>query len=100
MTLENEFNQHLHQIGEATKKYNYNPTYFLRMLNEHGGVETAKRLLQKSGAQQGLFTLWQLGLLNESVEAAVIDKRFQSLFSKEEIAEASRRLEELGYINQ
>ena len=97
MNLEEEFNQHLHQIGEATKKHNYTPTYFIRMLEEHGGVETAKRLLQKSDAQQGLFTLWELGLLKESVEAAVINEKFQSLFTKEEIAEAHRRLEELGY---
>jgi len=92
MTLGDEFNQHLYQIGEATKKYNYNPTYFLRMLNEYGGIETTKRLLQKSDAQQGLFPHWQLSLLKEAVEAAVINTRFQSLFTNEEIAEASRRL--------
>lgn len=97
MTLEREFDQHLHQIGEATKKHNYTPTYFLRMLEEHGGLETAKRLLKKSDAQQGLFTLWELGLLKESVEAAVISDKFQPLFTKEEISEARRRLEELGY---
>jgi len=57
MTVEEEFNQHLHQIGETAKKHNYNPTYFLRMLEDHGEFETAKRLLNKSEAQQGLFTL-------------------------------------------
>lgn len=100
MTLEDEFNQHLHQIGEATKKYNYNPTYFLRMLEEYGGIETAKRLLKKSESQQGLFTLWELGILHESVEAAVISEKYQSLFSKDELAEAHRRLEELGFFNK
>lgn len=100
MTLEREFDQHLHQIGEATKKHNYTLTYFLRMLEEHGGLETAKRLLKKSDAQQVLFTLWELGLLKESVEAAVISENFQPLFTKEEILEARRRIEELGNLNQ
>ena len=63
------------------------------------GVETAKRLLQKSDAQQGLFTLYDLGLLRESVEASVINEKFQSLFTKDEIEEARRRLEELGYFD-
>jgi len=100
MTLEEDFERHLHQIGEATKKHNYTPTYFIRMLEEYGGVETAKRLLQKSDAQQGLFTLWELGLLKESVEAAVISEKFQALFTREEISEAQRRLEELGYFHK
>jgi len=100
MTLEDDFDRHLHQIGEATKKHNYTPTYFIRMLEEYGGVETAKRLLQKSDAQQGLFTLWELGLLKESVEAAVISEKYHTLFTQEEISEARRRLEELGYISK
>jgi ethanolamine utilization protein EutA (predicted chaperonin) len=100
MSLEEEFDHHLHQLGESTKKHNYIPTYFIRMLEEFGGVETAKRLLQKSDAQQGLFTLWELGLLKESVEAAVINEKFQSLFTKEEIEEARRRLEALGYFEK
>ncbi len=99
MSIDEEFDRHLHQLGEATRKHNYSPTYYIRMLEECGGVETAKRLLQKSDAQQGLFTLWELGLLKESVEAAVISEKFQALFTKEEISEARKRLEELGYFD-
>jgi len=99
MSLDEEFDRHLHQLGEATRKHNYIPTYFIRMLEEFGGVETAKRLLKKTDAQQGLFTLWELGLLKESVEAAVISEKFQALFTKEEISEARKRLEELGYFD-
>jgi hypothetical protein len=41
--------------------------------------------------------LWQLELLNQSMEALVIQERFQSLSTESAIAEARRRLEELGY---
>ena len=68
------------------------------MLAEHGGVETAKRLLAKSEPQEGLFELWRLGLLHESMEAVIWDNpRYHPLFTKDEIGEARRRLDELEY---
>ena len=98
MGLEAEFTQALEGTIEAAKKHGYIPTYFMQMLAEHGGVETAKRLLAKSEPQTGLFELWQLNLLHESMEAVICDNpRFQSLFTKEEIDEARRRLDELNY---
>jgi len=41
--------------------------------------------------------LWELGALDKSMEALVIQERFQSLFTQDEIAEAHRRLDELDY---
>ena len=41
--------------------------------------------------------LWEMKLLNQSMEALVIQERFKTLFTDTEIAEAKRRLEELGY---
>lgn len=64
---------------------------------EYGGVETASRLLAKKEPQTGLFRLWELGLLHESMEAHVVNEKFQALFTEEERAEAQRRLEDLGY---
>ena len=97
MSLDSEFTQALEGTIEAARKRGYVPTYFLQMLAEHGGVETAKRLLAKSEPQTGLFELWQLNLLHESMEAAVLQDKFHSLFTETELAEAHRRLEELGY---
>jgi len=97
MSLEAEFTQALEGTVEAAKARNYIPTYFLQMLGELGGVETAKRLLAKSEPQTGLYELWRLGLLKDSMEAVVLQDKFRSLFTPEEIAEARRRLEELGY---
>jgi hypothetical protein len=48
MGLESEFTQALEGTVEVARRRGYIPTYFTQMLNEHGGVETAKRLLAKS----------------------------------------------------
>ncbi len=97
MSLEVEFAQAMENTGETAKEFGYVPNYFIRMLAEYGAVETARRLLANSDARTGLFKLWELGLLHESMEGLVVQERFKPLFTKEEIAEARRRLEELGY---
>lgn len=71
---------------------------FRRMIEEHGAVEAAKRLLATREVQTGLMRLWELKALSKSMEAIVIQECFRPLFTDEEIAEARRRLEELGDI--
>jgi hypothetical protein len=95
--LEKEFETAMLDTYEQAKHYKYYPTYFLRMVHEHGGVGAAKRLLAAKDAQQGLFTLWELGGLEFSMEALVLQEHFQVLFTEAEIAEARRRLDKLGY---
>jgi len=98
--LEAEFEHTMRGTYEAARQRGYVATYFIQMLEEHGGVETAKRLLAKSEPQAGLFNLWELGLLKDSMEALVLQDRFKPLFSEGEIAEARRRLDELGYFKK
>jgi len=101
MTLEAQFTQALEGTVEAARTRGYIPTYFMQMLSEHGGVETARRLLAKSEPQAGLFKLWNLGILHESMEAVICDNlKYQALFTPEEIREARRRLEELNYFKK
>ena len=97
MSLEEEFTKALEGTVEAAKSKNYIPTFFIRMLAEHGGVETARRLLAHQEPQTGLFELYHRSLLHESMEAVVLRDKFRSLFTDLELAEARRRLEELGY---
>lgn len=97
MSLEEEFTRALEGTVEAAKARNYIPTYFMQMLGEHGGVETAKRLLAKPEPQTGLYELWHLDLLKDSMEAVVLQEKFRPLFTEKELIEADRRLEELGY---
>ena len=99
MKLDDQLTHELRGTYETARKRGYVATYFLQMLEEHGGKETAKRLLAKSEPQTGLFELWNLGLLHESMEAVVIQEKFKVLFTDAELAEARRRLEELGFFN-
>jgi hypothetical protein len=100
MKLDDQLTEELRGTYEAARERGYIATYFLQMLEEHGGVETAKRLLSKSEPQAGLFELWQLDLLHESMEAVVLQDKFKNLFADDELAEAHRRLEELGYFQK
>jgi hypothetical protein len=49
------FNRRMVQIYERAKsEAGYNATYFLRMLSEHGGLETACGLVGSSQPAEGL----------------------------------------------
>ncbi len=92
-----EFNNSMTITVEEGMKRGYYPSYFVQMVHQHGGVETAKRLLAKREIQAGLLKLYELDLLDSSLEAYVIRDRFAPLFTEAERQEAKRRLEELGY---
>ena len=42
----------------------YRPTYFLRMVQQHGGDAAAEQLLKAPEAQSGMTNLWELGRLD------------------------------------
>ncbi|MCA9251029.1 MAG: hypothetical protein R3E58_01400 [Phycisphaerae bacterium] len=75
----------------------YNATRFLQMVNERGGLETAKDLLSKKGASEGLTTLWKFNCLDISMEALVLRAEFESLFTDEERKTARQILSSLGF---
>ena len=97
VTLEDEFHAGMVNVYETAVQRGYHATYFKGMLDQHGGVQAAKRLLAGTTVQTGLFELWKRGLLATSAEALVIRERFAPLFSAAEIGEARRRLEHLDY---
>jgi hypothetical protein len=96
-TLEEQFHHAMIGVYENAKDHDYFATYFKRMLDEYEGLETAQRLLAKQEIQTGLMKLYEKKLLDQSMEALVIQERFKSLFTDAEIAEARRRLDELDY---
>ena len=84
-------------IYHKATEFGYRPTYMLRMIGERGGLEAARQLLGAADPASGLERLWSEGRLDISVEALVLCDRWRSLFTDEELAEADRRLRELGY---
>ncbi len=93
-----EFNNDMTEIyNRAKKECRYNATYFLRMLSNHGGLNTAKILLSSSGPQYGFEKLWGCGRLDLTVEALVRQPKYISLFTEQEIKTAEKRLRDYGY---
>ncbi|MGY1684418.1 AAA domain-containing protein [Geodermatophilus sp. SYSU D00867] len=96
--LKLEFDRRLRRdMAEVTRRTGYRPTYFQRMLNEQGGWRAARQLLAEAKVHDGLSTLWEAGLLDLSVEVAVLDPRFTSLFTSAEVERARQRLQDLGH---
>ena len=93
--LVRDFDHAMMQIYvRAKQQAGYTATRFCQMLDEHGGVETARRLLPQMS--DGFTALWQRGRLDLTVEALVLQPKWDKLFSHEERQIARRRLRECG----
>ena len=79
---------------QATQQAGYTATRFHQMLTEHGGVETARRLLPQMS--DGFTELWRRNRLDLTVEALVLQPQWASLFARHEIEMARGRLKECG----
>lgn len=96
--MTDEFHKYLLNLYErARDEEGYNATRFKVMLDQHGGVGAAKRLLDSPVAQSGLTHLWELQRPDLSVGQAVLNSRFSSLFTEEDLATARKRLEDLEF---
>jgi hypothetical protein len=83
--LEAKFHEAMVNVYHLGKKRcRYSATRFLQMVNERGGLETAKDLLVKTGTSEGLTTLWKNNCLDISMEALVLRPEFEALFTEEE----------------
>jgi hypothetical protein len=90
--LERRFNAAMLDIYHGAARLGYRPTRFLEMVQVHGGVETAHRLLATDKVQDGLGELFLLGRLDLTVEHHVLLPEFAPLFSPEERRTARVRL--------
>jgi 5-methylcytosine-specific restriction enzyme A len=80
--------------GRAT---GYWANYFLRSVRKDGGLNTARKLLWKSGTSAGFERLQAEHRLDLSMEALMLKPEFRGLFSEVELAMASERLLAHGY---
>jgi hypothetical protein len=81
----------------AKDEAGYHATIFLRMLSEHGPLETARRLINSSVPSDGFTHLWERGRLDLTVEAHVLRPEFDVLFTDEERQRCRSRLAEYGF---
>ena len=98
MRLEEQFHKEMLEIyRNAASQLGYYASYFLRMVDDQGGLRAAKQLLRTEELSDGFTRLWAENRLDLSVEALVLQEMWKSLFTKEELATAHRRLKESGY---
>lgn len=99
-TITDRFDEIMNSLYERTRKATnggYNATTFRRMVREKGGLQTAKELLNSDDPQFGLGRLWEHNCLELSMEFQVLQPEFAPLFCERDLAEAEKRLAELGY---
>ena len=90
----NVFASEMRLVYERAKlDLGYNATYYLRMLAEHGAVETARRLILAPQMSDGFAFLWEHGRLDLTVEALALKPEFADLLGDEVLEAARRRLE-------
>ena len=71
-------------------KHEYRPRVFIRMREKHGTVGAISKLVQSGEIQSGFKRLKELGILQWSIESAVV--KFPSYFSKDDLECAEFRL--------
>jgi hypothetical protein len=102
MKLLAEFDRAMEDIYiRAKDEAGYTASIFHRMLSIHGGLATAKQLINDSTPSQGYTNLWERRRLDLTVEAVVHDNpRWHGLFTVEELAKARKRLADYGYFGE
>lgn len=60
-------------------------------------IQVAKRFALDPKLHEGFINLWEKGRLDLTVEAHMIQEKYQSLFKPDEIESAKHKLKELGY---
>lgn len=97
-SIEKAFHSEMIDIYMRAKaEAGYNATRFLAMVNEHGGLETARILLNAKEVSEGYTALWEKGRFDLTVEAVMLEPAWASLFTPTERLIAVRRLKQYGF---
>jgi hypothetical protein len=97
-TLELDFHEAMVELYRCAKReIHYNARYFIDMVSNNGGRETARYLLDTKEPSDGYVVLWERGRLDLSVEAEVLRPCWHGLFSDDQRAIAVRRLRDYGF---
>lgn len=93
--LENQFYYAMIELYQrAQDECDYNSKRFLNVVNEHGGLETARILLNSTVVSDGYTAMWERQRLDLTVEAITLKPEWKELFSNDERKIAKKRLEQ------
>ena len=83
--------------NQSQKSIKYNPTFVRGAIADRGGLEAARWFINIPNQTTGITKLWENHRLDLSVEALILQPKFEQLFTKEERAIARKTLLELDY---
>lgn len=96
--LEAQFHQEMVNIyRRSVDECGYQPSYFLQMVNEKKGKQTAIELITATKPSDGFTKLWELKRLDLTVEALALTPPWNELFKPDVLALARKRLKAYGY---
>ncbi len=91
------FKERIQQMIAETKSFGYNPTYFIRMVQELGAVTACKQLINNKKLHDGRCRLWKEGRLDLTIENIILEPQWANLFSETERKSARDKLRKLSY---
>jgi len=83
-------------VGEA-EKLKYRPAQFKKMLDAYGGFDTVNRVLASGKPSDGFTRLWELGRLDLTCEAIIVETKWRGYFEADLVARAEKLLGDMRY---
>ena len=102
MSIEDEFEDACRDAIDECRRMTprYIPSAWIQMIERYGAVEAARRVVVSGDIQSGFKELVGRGRSNLTIEAAVLNPRWESLFDTQ-IQQAARwRLSQAGIDNE
>jgi len=91
------FTEFLRQKATEAEALGYRPTQFKQMLALQGGDATVRQLLVRGKPSEGFTRLWELGRLDLTVEALVVETKWRALIDPMLVKQAERLLTQSKY---
>jgi hypothetical protein len=100
--LRDQFHEAMLEIyRRALSEAKYPATRFLQMVNDHGGLATAKILINMPAESEGYTALYLRNRLDLTVEAVVHDnEKWHTLFTPKELEVCIKRLTAFHYLKE
>lgn len=92
-----EFTQYLLRAVREAEKLGYRPQRFKGMLNADGGYQTVNRVLASGKPSDGFTRLLELGRVNLTCEAIIVESRWRPYFDEDLLARAENLLRQVDY---
>ncbi len=100
IALNKDFDDEFIKLCKHLKDKNVDVSYLEKEYYQYHGVFAAKRIFYWEKGFEELKMMQKLELLHLSIEVLVLNKKYRTLFTKDDINEAQRRLKELGYLEK